>query len=144
MKADSLLKSNEVDRLLIYENGILGTQPGLSYEHFESLFTAKEETFPDHEKKTIPSSLQLAKIECNAQSRYINSLKFTMNDGSESSLLGNKSFEPNKSFSLPADIKIAKLKSRFYENENIQGFYYLTQFELINQNGGLIWKCGEE
>jgi len=35
-----------------------------------------------------------------------------MRDSSES-LLGNKENEPNKSFSLPADIKIAKMKSRF-------------------------------
>ena len=60
----------------------------------------------------------------------INNLKLTMSDGSESKLLGNKMMEPNLSFSLPSNIKIAKLRSGFGKNPNYPGLYDLVQFEL--------------
>jgi len=65
-----------------------------------------------------------------------------MSYGTES-LLGNKDDESNASLSLPADIKIAKLRSGFEEDKHYPGLFYLTQFELFNSNGGLIWKCGK-
>ena len=67
-----------------------------------------------------------------------------MSDGSESSLLGDKGHKPNKSFSLPANIKITKLRSGFYDNPAYPGLKYFYKLELFDQNGVLIWNCGRE
>jgi len=65
-----------------------------------------------------------------------------MNDGTES-MLCKKDCEPNKSFIIPSDIKITKLRSCLYEIPNDPGLFYVTQFELFDSNGGLILKCGK-
>jgi len=65
-----------------------------------------------------------------------------MSDGTESPLLGGHlSFFSNKSYSLPSDIKIAKLRSGFAKAKRYPGLFYLAQFELYDSNGGLFWTC---
>ena len=65
-----------------------------------------------------------------------------MSDGTES-LLGKKHLEPNTSFSLPSNIKIAKLRGGFEKSQDYPGLFSLTQFELYDSNGGLIWTFGD-
>ena len=84
--------------------------------------------------------MRLTKIECSAD-RFIGNLKLTMSDGTES-LLGKLGCEPNKKFSLPSNIKIAKLRAGFLEILSIPGVFWLAKLELFDSNGGLIWKCG--
>ena len=138
-KAASLEKVRTVDKILNFGNEIHGTRPGLSF--WDTKLTSKLEQFPDPARGTIPSSLRPAKIKCATEREFIYNLKLTMSDGTESLLGRNK--EPKASFNISPNIKIAKLRSGFYDSPVYPGLKYLTQFELFDQNGGLIWKCGK-
>jgi len=122
---------------------MLGTQPSFTHtSHSGNLYTCKLESFPDVERESIPSNLRLAKIECCADDSYIWNLKITMSDSTES-LFSRQDRKPNVSFSLPSNIKIAKLRGGFEKSQDYPGLFSLTQFELYDSNGGLIWTFGD-
>ena len=139
-KAATLEKASVIERQLNFENEMLGNVPD---ESTPGLSDLKEVTFPDPAfQTTIGPSLSLAKIECHCSCQYIHNLKFTLNDGTESPLLGFQGAQPNISFQIPSDVKIAKLKIGFFYN-SFQPYFWLTNIELFDEYDRLIWRYGD-
>jgi len=141
-KAAAIAKVCAGERKLNFNHKILGSQTGLPHEE---LGTYKLESFPSSASSTIESNLRLAKIEFFTSGFLLENLKLTMTDGATSSLLGNKQFKPDTTFVIPQDIKITKLRTSFYKLADFfPDLFFLTQIELTDSDGVLIWKFGSE
>jgi len=105
----------------------------------------QEVAWPTEDIKRASLGNHLAKIEFFDQGEYIYNFRFTCVNGKQSGLLGFEEQEPNTTFDVPRDVKIAKVRACFEEGKDWQknARYYLCQFELIDDNGNSIFSGGK-
>jgi len=103
----------------------------------------EEVSYPRSDEWFIDSNLKIESIAGYDDGYYIWNLQITYTNGEQSPLLGYQDLPPNTSIAFPQSVKIVKLKALFDQRES-QGapLYKLAQFELIDEQGDAIGRCG--